>query len=153
LGLPYGFASHFAPQALDQALQIYREGFQPSHQQAVPYAMVGLNIIAGETDLEAKRLATSQQVSFADLVRGQPSLLQPPIEQIEDYEFWTPQVEAQANQMLACRIVGGPETVRSELRSFLDRTAADELIIVSDLFDSEKRFRSFELVAEIVQSM
>ncbi len=149
LGLPYSFASHFAPQALDQALQIYRDRFRPSKQQTTPYAMVGVNIIAAETDEEARHLATSQQISFADLVRGKPSLLGPPVDHIEEYPFWTSQVEFQASQMLACRIVGGPETVRKGLNQIVDRTGADELIVVSDIFDSEKRFRSFELLAEV----
>lgn len=153
LGLPYGFASHFAPQALHQALQIYREKFQPSEQLTAPYAMVGVNIVAAETDAEAEHLATSQQISFADLVRGHPSLLGPPIARIEEYEFWTSQVQYQASQMLSCRIVGGPETVRSGMKSLLEQTAAQELIIVSDLFDSEKRFRSFELIAEAARTL
>lgn len=148
-GLPYGFASHFAPQALDQALQIYRRNFQPSEQQATPYTMVGVNIIVAETDEQARQLATSQQISFADLVRGQRSLLGPPINRIEDYPYWTSQVEFQASQMLACRIVGGPETVRSGLEAILQQTQADELIVVSDVFDSVLRFRSFEMLAEI----
>ncbi|SFI18150.1 LLM class flavin-dependent oxidoreductase [Planctomicrobium piriforme] len=153
LGLPYGFASHFAPQALDQAIKIYRSEFRPSEQQQSSYLMTGLNVIAAETDEEAAWLATSQQMSFADLVRNQPSLLRPPIERIEDYEHWSPTVQYQASQMLACRVIGGPETVRKGLKAFLERTGADELMIVSDVYDSQKRFRSFEIIAEIAKDL
>jgi luciferase family oxidoreductase group 1 len=151
LGLPYGFASHFAPQALDRALAVYRERFEPSAQQATPYALVGLNIVAAESDAQAQRLATSQLVSFAELLRGRRALLQPPIDDIERY--WTPQEAAQAQQMLACRIVGGPQTVREGMRAFLERTHADELMVVSDLFDPAARRRSFELIAEAGRSL
>lgn len=148
LGLPYGFASHFAPQALDRALQIYRERFRPSKQQATPYALVGLNVIAAETDEEARFLATSQQMSFAGILRGERRPMLPPIEDIESY--WTPAEKEQAMQMLACTIAGSVETVRRGIDAFLERTAADELMIVSDVFDFEKRLRSFELIAKAV---
>lgn len=146
LGLPYGFASHFAPQALHQALNVYRTNFKPSPQQDKPYALVGVNVIAAETDEEARYLATSQQMSFADLFRGARSLMQPPIEDIEAY--WSPQEKAQAGQMLSCSVVGGPETVRRGLLKLIEDTAADELMIVSDIFDPAKRLRSFELIAQ-----
>jgi len=151
LGLPYGFASHFAPQALDMALQVYRQRFEPSAQQEVPYALVGVNIIAAESDEEAKRLATSQQMSFADIFRGQRNLMQPPIEDIDQY--WTPQEKIQAGQMLGCSIVGGPDTVRAGIEAFLERTRADELMIVSDMFDFQKRLRSFEIIREVCDSV
>ena len=146
LGLPYGFASHFAPQSLDLAMKIYRERFKPSEQLAAPYALAGLNVIAADTDEEARRLATSQQMSFADLFRGTRRLTQPPIDDIDSY--WSPQEKMQASQMLSCSIIGGPETVRAGLRAFVDRTGADELMIVSDVFDQEKRRRSFEIIAD-----
>ncbi len=147
LGLPYGFASHFAPQALDQALQIYRERFKPSPQLAQPYALVGVNIVAAPTDDEARHLATSQQMSFANMFRGVRGLTQPPIDDIESY--WSPQEKAQASQMLACSIVGGPETVRAGMREFVERTLADELMVVSDVFDPTLRQRSFGIIAEV----
>ncbi|MBA4030760.1 MAG: alkane 1-monooxygenase [Planctomyces sp.] len=147
LGLPYGFASHFAPQALDRALKIYRERFQPSAQQAKPYALVGVNIIAAESDAEAHRLATSQQMSFAGIFRGARGLMQPPIDDIESY--WSPSEKMQVSQMLACSIVGGPETVRQGISALLERTRADELMIVSDVFDPQKRLRSFEMIADL----
>jgi luciferase family oxidoreductase group 1 len=146
LGLPYGFASHFAPQALDQALQIYREQFKPSAQLAKPYALVGVNIIAADSDAEAHHLATSQQMSFTGMFRGARALMQPPIDDIETY--WTPQEKMQVSQMLACSIVGSPKTVHHGMRALLKRTGADELMIVSDVFDPQKRLRSFELIAE-----
>lgn len=146
LGLPYGFASHFAPQALDQALQIYRERFKPSPQLAQPYALVGVNIVAAPTDEEARYLATSQQMSFANMFRGVRGLTQPPIDDIASY--WSPQEKAQASQMLACSIVGGPETVRAGMQAFVARTGADELMVVSDVFDPALRRRSFGIIAE-----
>ena len=151
LGLPYGFASHFAPQMLDMALQSYREKFKPSSQQARPYALVGLNIIAADTDEEARYLATSQQISFADLFRGTRSLMRPPIDNIEDY--WSNAEKMQASNMLACSIIGSPDTVRKGMQQFLERTQADELMIVSDIYDPEKRLRSFELIAEVAKSL
>ena len=147
LGLPFGFASHFAPQALDQALAIYREGFKPSPQLDRPYALVGVNIVAAPTDAEAKRLATSQQMSFADIFRGARNLTRPPIDDIDDY--WTPMERAQASQMLAHSIIGGPETVRAGMRALAERTGADELMVVSDVYDFELRLRSFRMIAEI----
>ncbi|MFV3073343.1 LLM class flavin-dependent oxidoreductase [Niveispirillum fermenti] len=150
LGLPYGFASHFAPGALDQALSVYRTRFKPSDQRDRPYALVGVNIIAADTDEEARFLATSQQMSFTDLVRGGRKLTQPPITDIETY--WTnPREKAQVQQMLACSIVGGPATVRRGIEDLLTRTQADELMIVSDTFDPARRLRSFEIIAEVMR--
>jgi luciferase family oxidoreductase group 1 len=147
LGLPFGFASHFAPPALDAALALYRERFTASPQMASPYVLTGVNIVAAETDEDARRLATSQQMSFADLARGARQLLQPPIDDIDTY--WTPPEKARASEMLACSIVGGPETVRRGVAAFLERTRADELMVVSDLFDFDRRLRSFEIIADV----
>ncbi|MFT7722979.1 MAG: LLM class flavin-dependent oxidoreductase [Roseateles sp.] len=146
LGLPYGFASHFAPQALHQALAVYRERFKPSAQLDRPYVMIGVNVIAAESDEEAQFLATSQQMSFTDIFRGARGLTQPPIADIETY--WTPQEKAQASQMLACSVIGSPKTVRRGLEDLVARTGADELMIVSEVFDPYKRLRSFELLAQ-----
>lgn len=151
LGLPYGFASHFAPQMLDNALQVYREKFKPSMQQLKPYALVGVNIIAADTDEEARFLASSQQISFADLFRGTRSLMHPPIDDIESY--WSPAEKHQASSMLACSIIGGPETVRAGIQQLIARTQADELMIISDIYDPEKRRYSFGLVAEIASTI
>lgn len=146
LGLPYAFASHFAPEQLLPALEIYRSRFKPSEQLDRPHAMVGVNIVAAETDREAKVLATTQQMSFANLARGARQLSQPPIEDIETY--WSPREKAQAMQMLARSIVGSPETVRTGLKALIDETAADEVMIVSDIYDHALRLRSFEIIAD-----
>ena len=145
LGLPYGFASHFAPQMLDQALSIYRSRFRPSAQLDRPYVLAGINVIAAPTDDEARYLATSQQMSFAGIFRGERRLTQPPIDDIERY--WTPQEKQQASQMLGGSVVGSPDTVRAGLRAFAERTDADELMVVSDVFDFDLRLRSFEMIA------
>ncbi len=146
LGLPYAFASHFAPEQLLPALEIYRSRFKPSEQLDRPHAMVGVNIVAAETDREAKVLATTQQMSFANLARGARQLSQPPIEDIETY--WSPREKAQAMQMLARSIIGSPETVRTGLKALIDETAADEVMIVSDIYDHALRLRSFEIIAD-----
>jgi len=146
LGLPYAFASHFAPELLIPGLQIYRDRFKPSEQLERPYAMVGVNIIAARTDMEAKRLATTQQMAFTNMLRGVRGLSQPPIDDIETY--WTPPEKLQVRQMLARSIVGSPETVRSGIEALVAETVADELIVVSDVYEHTARLRSFELIAE-----
>ncbi|HWA50476.1 MAG TPA: LLM class flavin-dependent oxidoreductase [Dongiaceae bacterium] len=146
LGLPYAFASHFAPDMLLDALRIYRARFKPSAQLDKPYAMVGVNIIAAESDAEAKRLATTQQMSFANIFRGARKLSQPPIDDIETY--WSPMEKVQAGRMLARSIYGAPKTVRAGLDALIAETGADELMIVSDVYDHQKRLRSFELIME-----
>ncbi|KKC38250.1 alkane 1-monooxygenase [Devosia epidermidihirudinis] len=146
LGLPYAFASHFAPDALMPALEIYRSRFKPSEQLAAPHAMIGVNIIAAETDAEARRLATTQQMSFANIFRGARGLSQPPIDDIEAY--WSPAEKAQAAHMLAHSIYGSPSTVRAGIADLVARTGADELMIVSDVFDHAARMRSFDIIAE-----
>ncbi|KCZ55366.1 alkane 1-monooxygenase [Hyphomonas beringensis] len=150
-GFPYGFASHFAPQALDDALAVYRRQFKPSEQQAKPYALIGVNIIAADTDEEAKYLATSQQMSFANLARGQRKLTQPPIDDINTY--WTEAEKLRASHMLAVSIIGGPDKVRTGIQNLLARTEADELMVVSDMYDVDKRIRSFEIIADVMKSV
>jgi luciferase family oxidoreductase group 1 len=145
LGLPYAFASHFAPDHLISALEIYRSRFKPSEQLDRPYAMVGVNIIAAESDAKARRLATTQQMSFTNIFRGARGLSQPPIDDIESY--WTPMEKAQAKRMLARSIVGSPDTVRKGVAALVAETQADELIVVSDVYEHSERLRSFELIA------
>jgi luciferase family oxidoreductase group 1 len=147
LGLPYAFASHFAPLALFEALEIYRREFKPSKQLDHPYAMVGVNVVAAETDEAARRLFTTVQQSFANLLRGRPGKLQPPIDDIEEY--WTPPEKHQASRMLEHSIVGSPETVRRGLENLVASTNADELMIVSGVYDHAARVRSYEIVAEM----
>src|SRR5690606_27678153 len=120
LGLPYAFASHFAPEMLLPALDLYRSRFKPSEQLDRPYAMAGINVIAADTDDEARRLATTQQMSFADLVSGRRGLSKPPIDDIETY--WSPQEKAQAMRMLARSVFGSTATVRAELDAFVTET-------------------------------
>lgn len=146
LGLPYGFASHFAPDLLMPALDIYRRDFRASEQLRRPYAMIGVNIIAADTDAEARRLATTQQMSFASLLRGARGLSRPPIDDIDAY--WSPMEKAQAARMLARSIVGSRETVRNGIAALLAETRADELMIVSDVYDHAARRRSIALIAE-----
>ncbi|MDE1994328.1 MAG: LLM class flavin-dependent oxidoreductase [Rhizobiaceae bacterium] len=151
LGLPYAFASHFAPDLLLPALELYRSRFKPSEQLDRPYAMVGVNVIAAETDAEARRLATTQQMSFTNIFRGARGLSQPPIDDIETY--WSPVEKGQAMRMLARSIVGSRETVRSGMEALIKETGADELIVVSDVYDHSRRLKSFELIAEAAESL
>jgi len=151
LGLPYGFASHFAPDMLNDALRIYRDTFRPSKQLAKPYAAIGVNIIAADTDAAAERLATTQKMSFANLFRGARGLSQPPIDDIEAY--WSPIEKAQAMRMLSRSIVGSKETVRKGLEMLSFETGADEFTIVSDVYDHQARLRSFELIAELMADL
>ena len=145
LGLPYAFASHFAPEALMEALRVYREGFRPSAQLARPYAMVGCNVIAAETDAEARRLFTSQQQSFTNMLRGTRGKLAAPIVDIDTY--WAPHEKAQASRMLARSVVGSAETVRHGVQRLLDETGADELMVAAAIFDQGARIRSYEVLA------
>lgn len=149
LGLPYAFASHFAPDALMQALQVYREGFRPSAQLDRPHAMVGINVFAAETDAEAHYLFTSAQQRFLGMIRGQRGLLPPPIPVEEMERMWSPMEKAQASRMLSCSFVGAPDTIRRELEGFVARTGADELMIASAIHDHKARVRSYELLAEL----
>lgn len=146
LGLPYAFASHFAPDQLLSALELYRSRFKPSEQLSRPYAMVGVNVIAADTDQEARRLATTQQMSFTDLSAGRRGLSRPPIDDIETY--WSGPQKAQAQRMLARSIVGAPGAVREGLQALVAETGADELMIVSDIFNHPARLRSLELIAQ-----
>ena len=146
LGLPYAFASHFAPRALMEAIEIYRSRFEPSEQLAEPYVMLGFNVCAADTDEEAKFLRTSAIQSFLRLRRGAPGRLPPPV---EDFEASLASAErSMLDEVAACSAVGSPETVRSKLESFVTKTGADELIVVSQIYDHPKRLRSFEIVAQ-----
>jgi luciferase family oxidoreductase group 1 len=145
LGLPYAFASHFAPEALLPALAIYRERFEPSEQLAEPYAMVGANAVVAETDAEARHLFTSVQQSFTNIFRGRRGQLPPPIDDIEEY--WTAPEQERVSAMLARSFVGSPATVREGLEAFVAETQADEIIVASAIHDHEKRLRSYELLA------
>ncbi|MGF7158646.1 luciferase family oxidoreductase group 1 [Rhodoligotrophos appendicifer] len=147
LGLPYGFASHFAPDALMQALQVYRAKFQPSPQLSKPYAIVGVNVFLADTDLEAQYLFTSVQQTFANMFRGARGKLPAPIDDIETY--WSPMEKMQAERMLACSFVGSADTVTEKLNRFLAQTGADELMVASAMHDPAARQRSYSMLSEI----
>ncbi len=150
-GLPYAFASHFAPDSLMQALDVYRAQFKPSQQLARPYAMAGINIIAAGTDAEASRLFTSAQQRATGMVRGMRGYLPHPINDIET--FWSPSEKAQVGRMLACSIVGGPETLRRGLEAFITRTGADELMVAAAIFDHGARVRSYSILDEVARDL
>ena len=147
LGLPYAFASHFAPEALLPALEVYRERFQPSAQRQQPYAMVACNVVCAQTDEEARRLFTSPQQSFTNILRGRRGRLPPPIDDIESW--WTPAEQAQTMQRLSRSFVGSPATVQAGLEAFVDETQADELIVAAAIHDHAARLRSYELLSSI----
>jgi luciferase family oxidoreductase group 1 len=151
LGLPFAFASHFAPAMMSEAMSIYRQRFRPSTQLASPHVMLGVNVIAAETDAEARFLFSSLQQSFINLRRGQPGKLPPPVANID--ELLDSYARAMLNDALACAIVGTPDAVRSGLADFIQRTGADELMVTANIFDHEKRKRSFEIVAEVRDAM
>ncbi len=146
LGLPFAFASHFAPDHLLGALQLYRKEFQPSEVLDRPYTMLGLNVVVAETDAEAQRLFTSTQQQFINLQRGQPGPLPPPVESLDGR--WSATEQASLAQVLRYAVVGSPDTVRRGLDTFIAQTGADELLVTAQLFDHAARLRSFELVAE-----
>jgi luciferase family oxidoreductase group 1 len=145
LGLPYAFASHFAPDALLPALDAYRSSFEPSEQLQEPYAMVGANVVAADDDETARRLFTSAQQSFTNILRGRRGKLPPPIDDIES--FWAPPEKERASAMLRRSFVGSPETVRTGLDAFVAETGADEVIVAAAIHDHTARLRSYELLA------
>jgi luciferase family oxidoreductase group 1 len=146
LGLPFGFASHFAPDYLMQALAIYRERFKPSPQLEKPHALACIGVFAAETDAEARRLFTSLQQQFIALRRGAPGPLPPPLESMEGH--WSPQERMMVEHSLMYSVVGAPETVRRGLAEFIQATRVDELMITAQIYDHPARVRSFELTME-----
>lgn len=145
LGLPYAFASHFAPGQLMQAIEIYRDNFKPSEQLDRPYVMLGFNVVAADTDAEAAVLATSLQQAFVNLRSGRPTKLPPPMPGYVDH--LGPAERALLDSVLSCTAIGSPETVKQSLLAFIERTGADELMIAGQIFDHSARLRSFEIVA------
>jgi luciferase family oxidoreductase group 1 len=150
-GLPFAFASHFAPAQMMAALQVYRDNFVPSEALAAPYAMLGLNAFAADTDAEARRLFTSVQQQFVRLQRGTPGQLPPPVDDMADH--WTPWEALAVEQALSCSVVGSRETVERGLAEFIGRTGADELMITSMMYDHDARLRSMAIVAEAHQAL
>jgi len=150
LGLPYAFASHFAPEALMQALEVYRGHFRPSEQLDKPYVMVGMNVVAAETDAEAKRLFTSAQQGFTNLLRGTRGQLSPPIDDIESY--WSPAEKAQASRMLRYAMVGDAATIREGIAQFAKETKADEFMATGMIYDHAARLTSYEILSEVART-
>ena len=147
LGLPYAFASHFAPAEMMSAIRIYRETFRPSERLAEPYVMLGFNVFAADTDAEARYLFSSLQQAFVNLRSGRSGKLPPPVEGYA--ERLGAGERAMIDQALACSAVGGPDTVRAQLRAFADRTGADELMVTSQIWDHAARVRSIEILAQV----
>jgi luciferase family oxidoreductase group 1 len=147
-GLPYAFASHFAPQQMMQAIQIYRETFKPSRQLAKPYVMLGFNMFAADTDAEAQLRASSWQQSFVNLRSGRPGRLPPPVENYR--QKVGPSENALLDSVLSCAAVGAPETVRDQTAAFIERTGADELMLTCAMFDHGARLHSYEIAASLL---
>ena len=149
LGLPYAFASHFAPDALEQALVMYRSEFRPSARLSRPRVMLALNVVAADQDDDAKRLFTTQQQSFVNLRRGRPGLVPAPLARAEDIDaFCMPEEKAGVDRALACAVVGAPPAVREGIAAFIATHQPDELLLTANIFDHQARLRSFRLAME-----
>ncbi len=146
MGLPFAFASHFAPDAMDEALAVYRREFRRSQYLEAPYAVLGINVVAAESEAEAKRLFTTQQQSFVNLRRGKPGLIPPPINDIED--FWQPHEKLGVQNALACAVVGDVRQVGEGMAAFAARHKPDELLLTANIFDHAARKRSFGLAMQ-----
>jgi luciferase family oxidoreductase group 1 len=151
MGLPFAFAAHFAPQQMREALYLYREEFQPSQFLDAPYAMVGLPLVAAETDAEAERQATSPKQRFLKLIRGQAIFVPPPVNSMSG--LWSPPEEAMVESRMGQAVVGGPETVRQKLENFLKLTQADEVIFTCDLYEHADRLRSYEIASDVMKAL
>ena len=147
LGLPYAFASHFAPEQMMQAIALYRSTFKPSAQLAKPYAMLGYNVFAADTEEEAQFLASSMQQAFVNLRSGHPKRLQPPVQGYPD--SIAPHQRDVLDEVLSCAAIGTRDTVKSSLQAFIEQTGADELMITSMIFDHAARLRSYQITAEL----
>jgi luciferase family oxidoreductase group 1 len=150
MGLPFAFAAHFQPENLLPALELYRRSFRPSAVLQKPHAMVGIQVIAADTEQKAKRLATTPYISFLNLIRNRPGLMQPPVDSVEGLanQF----EDAAVRSRFARAVVGNPESVRQQLESLLEETQADELMIVSGIYDHADRLRSYEIVSDLARS-
>ena len=147
LGLPYAFASHFAPAMLEQALALYRQTFRPSARLSRPHVMLALNVVVADSDAEARRWFTSQQLAFVNLRRGRPGLVPAPVEDIAAVA--TPEERLGVDQALACAVVGAPRTARRGIEAFIERHRPEELMLTANVFDHAARLRSFELAATL----
>jgi luciferase family oxidoreductase group 1 len=151
LGLPYAFASHFAPGDLEPAIAVYRETFRPSDKLAAPRLMLAFNVFAAETDAEGWRLRSSMTQAFANLRTGRPGPLPRPVDDVEG--LYDPMLLAQVDRALACSATGSPATVRDTLAAFIARHAPDELILTGQIHDQAARLRSFEIAAEAMRAL
>lgn len=151
MGLPFAFASHFAPDAMDEALAVYRREFRASSYLTAPYAVLGLNVVAAESEAEAKRLFTTQQQSFVNLRRGKPGLIPPPIDDIE--AFWQPHEKLGVQNALACAVVGDVRQVSEGMADFVARHKPDELLLTANIYDHAARKRSFGLAMQARQAI
>ncbi|PLR80371.1 LLM class flavin-dependent oxidoreductase [Bacillus canaveralius] len=149
LGLPYVFASHFAPRHMEEAIRIYRERFQPSEYLDKPYMMVCLNLIAAESDEEAKLLQTTTHQFFLNVVRGTQTPLQPPVENLD--ELWSPQEKEMATSMSSVTLLGSKDSIREQLIAFQEKYNVDEIMAVSYIFDPDKQKRSYQILKEVVE--
>ncbi|MDX3904612.1 MAG: LLM class flavin-dependent oxidoreductase [Pigmentiphaga sp.] len=151
LGLPFAFASHFAPGFMTAALDLYRSRFQPSASLHKPYVMLGLNVFAAATEAEARRLFTSLQLQFVNLIRGTPGKLNPPVDDIDG--VWSAAERSHVERSLACTVVGDLAMVQEGMREFAERTGADELMVTAQVYDHHARLESFRLTAEAARQL
>ena len=151
MGLPFAFASHFAPDAMDEALALYRRDFRPSARLQQPYAILALNVVASASEAESRRLFTTQQQAFVNLRRGRPGRIQPPLDDIE--AFWEPHEKAGVVRALACTVLGDRQQVGEGLRAFAERHRPDEMMLAANIFDHDARLRSFELAMQAWQDV
>jgi len=150
MGLPYAFASHFAPTYLHQALQIYKEGFKKSDQLDKPYSIACVNVIAADTDEEAERLATSQKQLFLGIIRGVRKPMPAPVDNME--MVWNEAEKAAIQNMIHYSFIGSPETIQNKLSGFIEDTGVDEVMVVSHIYDHKARLRSYEILGELAKS-
>lgn len=151
LGLPYAFASHFAPSQFMAAIQIYRQNFKPSEHLKEPYVLACVNVVAADTDAEANKIVTSLYQLFRGIVTGKRMLLQPPVDNMD--EVWTEYEEEQAGQMLACTFTGNKATIANDLQQFLDQTQVNEIMATSHIFDHQARLKSYKLLSEVFKGI
>src|SRR5690606_35494091 len=149
LGLPYAFASHFAPAQFHRAIAIYRQHFKPSDVLSEPYVLACVNVIAADTDDEAHVLATSMYQMFLGIVTNSRRPLQPPVPSMEPY--WSPEIEQAVRQMTACTFIGGPESLSRQLATFVDETDVDELMTTGNIYDQGARLKSYRILSEVIK--
>lgn len=151
MGLPYAFASHFAPAQFLTAINLYRQNFKPSAVLQTPYVISCVNVVAADTDAEAHRLSTSLLQFFMGVITGKRSLLQQPIDNMD--AVWSPQEEEAVSQMLGCSFFGSPQTIKEQMQSFINQTQVDEIMVTSHIYDQQARLHSYELFAEVMKTV